>query len=50
MMHKDLARKVEEVQRQQKEQGKQLASVYSIVKILVEPSAEEETYWVSVDG
>jgi phage regulator Rha-like protein len=36
-MHKDLARKVEELQRQQKQHSEQLVSVYTIVKSLVEP-------------
>jgi hypothetical protein len=34
--HKELARKVEEIERQQKEHGSQLAAVYSIVKRLIE--------------
>jgi len=33
--HKDLARKMEELDRQQKEHGRQLAAVYSIVKKLI---------------
>jgi len=41
-MHKDLARKVEELQREQKDQGEQLASVYSIVKSLVEPPVSKK--------
>lgn len=42
MMHKELARKVEELQREQKDQGEQLASVYSIVKSLVETPAPKK--------
>jgi hypothetical protein len=34
--HKDLARKIEGLERQQKEHGQQLAAVYSIVKRLIE--------------
>jgi hypothetical protein len=34
--HTELARKVEEIERQQKEHGNQLAAVYSIVKRLIE--------------
>jgi hypothetical protein len=34
--HTELARKVEEIERQQKEHGSQLAAVYSIVKRLIE--------------
>jgi hypothetical protein len=34
--HKDLACKIEELEHQQKEHGRQLASVYSIVKRLIE--------------
>jgi hypothetical protein len=34
--HKDLARKVEELERQQKVHGSQLAAVYSMVKRLIE--------------
>jgi hypothetical protein len=34
--HKDLARKVEELERQQKVNGSQLAAVYSMVKRLIE--------------
>jgi phage regulator Rha-like protein len=34
--HKDLARKMEELERQQKEHGRQLAAVYSIVKKLID--------------
>jgi phage regulator Rha-like protein len=34
--HKDLARKIEDLERQQKEHGRQLAAVYSIVKRLIE--------------
>lgn len=35
--HKDLARKIEEVERQQKEHGQQLAAVYSVVRRLIVP-------------
>ncbi len=35
--HKDLARKMEELERQQKEHTQQLTSVYSIVKQLINP-------------
>jgi len=42
MMHKELARKVEELQREQKDQGEQLASVYSIVKSLVDTPAPKK--------
>jgi phage regulator Rha-like protein len=42
MMHKELARKVEELQREQKDQGEQLASVYSIVKSLVDTPASKK--------
>jgi len=34
--HKELARKIEDLERQQKEHGSQLAAVYSIVKRLIE--------------
>jgi len=34
--HKDLARKMEELEHQQKEHGRQLAAVYSIVKKLID--------------
>jgi phage regulator Rha-like protein len=34
--HKDLARKIEDLERQQKEHGQQLAAVYSIVKRLID--------------
>jgi phage regulator Rha-like protein len=34
--HKDLARKIEDLQRQQKEHGDKLGAVYSIVKNLIE--------------
>jgi hypothetical protein len=34
--HKDLARKIEDLERQQKEHGRQLAAVYSIVKRLID--------------
>lgn len=35
--HKDLARKIEDVERQQKEHGQQLAAVYSVVRQLIVP-------------
>lgn len=35
--HKDLARKVEDLERQQKEHGEHLAAVYSVVKELMAP-------------
>ena len=35
--HKDLARKIEDLDRQQKEHGEQLGAVYSIVKQLIGP-------------
>jgi hypothetical protein len=35
--HKDLAQKIERLERTQKEHGDQLASVYSIVKQLINP-------------
>ena len=35
--HKDLARKIEDFDRKQKEHGEQLAAVYSIVKQLIDP-------------
>jgi hypothetical protein len=35
--HKDLARKIEDVERQQKEHGQQLAAVYSVVRRLTVP-------------
>ncbi|OFV98301.1 MAG: DNA-binding protein [Acidobacteria bacterium RIFCSPLOWO2_12_FULL_54_10] len=35
--HKDLARKMESIERQQAEHGEQLAAVYSIVKQLINP-------------
>ncbi len=51
MMHKDLARKVEELQRQQKQHGEQLASVYSIVKSLVEaPASPKKRIGFPVSG
>jgi hypothetical protein len=34
--HKDLARKIEDIERQQKKHSQQLAAVYSIVKQLIE--------------
>jgi phage regulator Rha-like protein len=37
--HKDLARKIEDLQRQQKQHGEQLGAVYSIVKSLIEAPA-----------
>ena len=42
VMHKELARKVEALQREQRDQGEQLASVYSIVKSLVEAPAPKK--------
>jgi phage regulator Rha-like protein len=33
--HKDLARKIEDLERQQKEHGRQFAAVYSVVKRLI---------------
>lgn len=38
--HKDLARKIEDLQRQQKEHGDKLGAVYSIVKSLIEAPAK----------
>jgi len=38
--HKDLARKIEGLERQQTEQGAQLAAVYSIVKKLIDVSTK----------
>ena len=38
--HKDLARKIEELEQQQKEHGRQLAAVYSIVKKLIDIPAK----------
>ncbi len=35
--HKDLARKIEDLERKQKEHGQQLTAVYSIVKQLIDP-------------
>ena len=35
--HKDLARKLEDVERQQKEHGQQLAGVYAVVRRLMVP-------------
>ena len=35
--HKDLARKIEDVERQQKEHGQQLAGVYAVVRRLIVP-------------
>lgn len=40
--HKDLARKIEELQRQQKEHGEQLGAVYSIVQSLVQKAAQSK--------
>ena len=40
--HKDLARKMEEPERQQKEHGCQLAAVYSIVKKLIDVPAKPQ--------
>lgn len=37
-MHKDLAWKLDQLERQQTQHGHQLASVYSIVKALIEPA------------
>ncbi|MBX4209125.1 ORF6N domain-containing protein [Candidatus Parcubacteria bacterium] len=39
--HKDLARKIEDLERAQREQGDQLAAVYSIVKQLIDYPAKE---------
>ena len=38
--HKDLTRKIEDLDRQQKEHGEQLGAVYSIVKQLISPPAK----------
>ncbi len=38
--HKDLARKIEDLERTQRKQGKQLGSIYSIVRQLIESPAE----------
>jgi hypothetical protein len=35
--HKDLARKIEDLERHQNEQGQQLTAVYSVVKQLIDP-------------
>lgn len=35
--HKDLARKMEELERKQTEHGQQLSAVYSVVKQLIDP-------------
>lgn len=35
--HADLAQKIDEIERKQKEQGDQLSSVYSVVKQLINP-------------
>jgi hypothetical protein len=40
--HKDLARKMEELELQQKEHGQQLAAVYSIVKRLIDVPAKPQ--------
>jgi phage regulator Rha-like protein len=40
--HKDLARKIEDLQRQQKEHGEKLGAVYSIVKNLIEAPAKQK--------
>lgn len=38
--HKDLARKMEALERQQNEHGQQLAAVYDVVKQLINPPAK----------
>jgi hypothetical protein len=40
--HKDLARKIEDLEQQQKEHGRQLAAVYSIVKRLIDIPAKSK--------
>jgi len=40
--HRDLARKIEHLQRQQKEHGERLGAVYSIVKNLIEAPAKQK--------
>jgi phage regulator Rha-like protein len=40
--HKDLGRKIEDLQRQQKEHGEKLGAVYSIVKNLIEAPAKQK--------
>ncbi len=40
--HKDLANKIEEIERKQKEHGDLLASVYSVVKQLINEPAKEK--------
>ena len=35
--HKDLSRKIEDLERQQKEHGQELAAVYDVVKQLINP-------------
>jgi hypothetical protein len=40
--HRDLARKIEDLQRQQKEHGDKLGAVYSIVKSLIEAPAKQK--------
>ena len=38
--HKDLARKMEDLEHTQRKQGQQLGQVYSMIKQLIEPPAE----------
>ena len=38
--HKDLARRIKDLERQQKEHGRQLASIYSILKKLIDVPAK----------
>jgi len=38
--HKDLARKIEDLDRKHKQHGEQLAAVYSVVRQLIEPPAK----------
>jgi phage regulator Rha-like protein len=40
--HRDLARKIENLERKQKEQGKQLAAVYSTIKKMIDVSAKPQ--------
>jgi hypothetical protein len=40
--HKDLAHKMQELERQQRNHGQQLAAVYTIVKRLVEPARKRK--------
>jgi hypothetical protein len=48
--HTELACKVEEIERQQKEHGSQLAAVYSIVKRLIEiPPKSPKTIGFRID-